>query len=300
MKWHNFTFLVKQGMHSVWYNRMMSFASFCVLLVSLLLVGLVTLAAFNINVVLEYIENQNEILVFTDGDLSENETSAIGLALQSHENTAGLIYRSREETWAAHRNQHPEADDLYEHMDWNPMPNTFFVTAANLNRINSTAAAFAEIEGVIRVNVPHDFAELLISARTTLTLVGGAVVFALIIVCLIIIYNSSRASVFSRRQEINIMKYVGATNSFVKIPFFIEGMFIGVAAGVSSWALTRFSYDSVIAMFGDDMTMWAALGLGELIAFDSISPIVLVANCVVGSILSATGIIMSMGKHLKV
>ncbi|MCL1880571.1 MAG: permease-like cell division protein FtsX [Oscillospiraceae bacterium] len=300
MRWNNFTFLVKQGVNSVWYNRMMSFASFCVLLVSLLLVGVVTLTALNINVVLEYIENQNQILIFTDGELSTEQTNAISFAVRENQFVSDVSFQSREETWAAHQNQHPEADSLYAHMQFNPMPNTFLVTVNDLTRINAVAVEFERLEGVIRVNVPHDFAELLISARTTLTLVGGAVILALIIVCLIIIYNSSRASVFSRRQEINIMKYVGATNAFVKIPFFIEGMFIGVIAGVCSWLLTQFSYSSVIAMFGDDVTLWAALGLGELIAFDSISLAVLIANCIVGSALSATGIIMSMGKHLKV
>jgi len=279
---------------------MMSFASFCVLLVSLLLVGVVTLTALNINVVLEYIENQNQILIFTDGELSTEQTNAISFAVRENQFVSDVSFQSREETWAAHQNQHPEADSLYAHMQFNPMPNTFLVTVNDLTRINAVAVEFERLEGVIRVNVPHDFAELLISARTTLTLVGGAVILALIIVCLIIIYNSSRASVFSRRQEINIMKYVGATNAFVKIPFFIEGMFIGVIAGVCSWLLTQFSYSSVIAMFGDDVTLWAALGLGELIAFDSISLAVLIANCIVGSALSATGIIMSMGKHLKV
>ncbi|MCL1832416.1 MAG: permease-like cell division protein FtsX [Oscillospiraceae bacterium] len=298
MKWHNFTFLVKQGIHSVWHNRMMSFASFCVLLVSLLMVGLVLLAALNINVVLGYIENQNEIIAFSYGD--EKESNAIMLSLNDSEYSGKVEFRHKDVTWAMHIHQDPENADLYERMDDNPMPHTYFITVSDLTKMNAAAEEFRQIEGVTRVNVPHDFAELLISARTTLTLVGGAVILALIAVCLIIINNSARASVFSRRQEINIMKYVGATNAFVRIPFFIEGMFIGLLAGVASWILTRFSYDSVITMFGDDVTLWAALGLTELIKFESISWIVLAVNCVIGTALSATGIIMSMGKHLKV
>jgi cell division transport system permease protein len=260
----------------------------------------VSLAALNINVILQYIEHQNQVLVFTDGDLSAEDTAAISLLLHNNVYSTGVEFRSKEETWELHTQLHPESASLYLHMDFNPMPNTYFVTIGDLTRINIAAGEFAEIEGVIRVNVPHDFAELLISARNTLTLVGGAVIIALIAVCLIIVYNSSRASVFARRQEINIMKYVGATNAFVRIPFFIEGVFIGVIAGAGSWGLTRFSYDSVIAMFGDDVTLWAALGLGELIVFDDVSLVVLAANCVIGSVLSVTGIIMSMGKHLRV
>ncbi|MCL2754253.1 MAG: ABC transporter permease [Oscillospiraceae bacterium] len=300
MRWHNFTFLVRQGIHSVWYNRMMSFASFCILLVSLLMVGLSALTAVNINLVLEYVENQNQVLVFSGGELPDEVTNAISSALRSNVHSAQVEFRSREETWANHQQLFPDEASLYEHMDFNPMPNTFVVTINDITKIAAAAAEFREITGVIRVNAPHDFAELFISARNTLTVVGGAIIIALITVCLIIVYNSSRASVFSRRQEINIMKYVGATNAFVRIPFFIEGMFIGILAGVLSWVLTRYSYDSVIAMFGEEVALWAVLGLGELLAFDSISLIVLVANCTAGAVLSATGIIMSMGKHLKV
>lgn len=264
------------------------------------MVGLSALTAVNINLVLEYVENQNQVLVFSGGELPDEVTNAISSALRSNVHSAQVEFRSREETWANHQQLFPDEASLYEHMDFNPMPNTFVVTINDITKIAAAAAEFREITGVIRVNAPHDFAELFISARNTLTVVGGAIIIALITVCLIIVYNSSRASVFSRRQEINIMKYVGATNAFVRIPFFIEGMFIGILAGVLSWVLTRYSYDSVIAMFGEEVALWAVLGLGELLAFDSISLIVLVANCTAGAVLSATGIIMSMGKHLKV
>jgi cell division transport system permease protein len=302
MRWNNFTYLVKKGINGVWYNRMMSTASFCVLLVSLLMVGLATLAGVNISVILHYVEDQNEVLVFTDGELSDTETQKISETLRSSEYTTptGVMFKCRNDAWAEYKYNNPEADIIYDRMDFNPMPNTYIVTISDLTKIREAVAEFEQLEGVFRVSAPHDFAEFLISMRTTLTLIGGAVIIALIVICLVIIYNASRASVFSRRQEINIMKYVGATNAFVKIPFFIEGMFIGVLAGITSWLLTSFAYGSIIEMFGDEVTLWEALGLASLIDFSDISLIVLLANCIAGSLLSATGIIMSMGKHLKV
>jgi len=302
MRWSNFTYLVKKGVHSVWYNRMMSFASFCVLLVSLLMVGLAGLAAVNINLILNYVEDQNEVLVFTDGELTKKKTDNISDILKSSEYTtpAGVVFKSREDVWAEYKENNPEAIIIYERMDFNPMPNTFVVTISDLTKISDAVQDYQEIDGVFKVSAPHDFAEFLISMRTTLTVIGGTVILALIVICLVIIYNASRASVFARRQEINIMKYVGATNAFVKFPFFIEGIFIGIIAGVSSWGLTMLAYDSIRAMFVEDVTLWEALGLASLVNFGDISWIVLVANCVVGALLSATGIIMSMGKHLKV
>jgi cell division transport system permease protein len=302
MKWSNFTFLANKGIKSVWYNRMMSFASFCVLLVSLLMVGLAGLAGININQVLNHIEDKNEILVYTDGDLSDVQTQEITATLTGSRfvDAGGVRFMCKEEALDLWKGQNPESVPIFDRMQYNPMPNTHIVTINDLTRISTAVRDFESIEGVLKVVAPSDFAEFLIGIRNTLTIIGGAVIFALIVVCLVIIYNSARASVFARRQEINIMKYVGATNAFVRFPFFIEGMFIGILAGAVSWGLTMIAYESIVSMFTSDVTLWAALGLEDLIAFSEISWIVLAANCVLGALLSAVGTIMSMGKHLKV
>ncbi|MDR0197314.1 MAG: permease-like cell division protein FtsX [Oscillospiraceae bacterium] len=302
MRWNNFTFLVRQGVASVWYNRMMSFASFCILMVSLLLVGLALLTAFNISHILSYIEGRNEVIVFTYGELTESETTRISDAIRKSPYTlsGGVRFYSKEEAWENWRTNDPARAKVYDSMEFNPMPNAFRVTVSDLTKISAAVSEFRMIEGVEEVSAPNDFAEFLVKMRATLSVIGGAVILALIIVCLVIVYNSSRASVFSRRQEINIMKYVGATNSFVKIPFFIEGIFIGVMAGVAAWLLTKIAYESIISLFGGEMTLWQALGLSNTVEFDGISPLVFAADCAAGAVLSSTGTVMSMGKHLKV
>ena len=122
----------------------------------------------------------------------------------------------------------------------------------------------------------------------------------MILVCLVIVYNSARTSVFARRKEINIMKYVGATNSFIKLPFFIEGVTIGILAGVVSWGLTKFAYEALMSVFSNDLTIWSMLGLMNIINFSDVIWIVLGLNCLAGAVLGAAGTLLSMGKHLKV
>jgi cell division transport system permease protein len=96
------------------------------------------------------------------------------------------------------------------------------------------------------------------------------------------------------------MKHVGATNSFIKFPFFIEGMFIGVLAGAASWFLTKIAYEAVVSLFSSEITLLQIFGLTNLIGFNDITWIVLAANCTAGAFLGAIGTIFSMGKHLKV
>ncbi len=96
------------------------------------------------------------------------------------------------------------------------------------------------------------------------------------------------------------MKVVGATNAFVKIPFFIEGMFIGVLAGAASWFVTKVTYEAIVQLFREDITIWRILGLVDIIPFDSVTWYVLAANCVLGALLGAVGTIISTGKYVKV
>ncbi|MGN0596689.1 MAG: cell division protein FtsX [Ruminiclostridium sp.] len=304
MKGSNFSYLVKQGVVSVWHNRMMSFASFCIMMVSLLLIGLSVLIAMDINIVIGSAEEKNEVLVYVDYKTDQTTLNHIEDVIRSNDNVSNVVFYSADEAWADEQEEmsrySSEYSKLFDYLDENPMPHTFKVTIADLTRINTTAEQFRSIDGIESVTAPYDYATFLVSMRTTLGLIGGAVLIALIVVCVVIVYNSTRTSVFSRRKEISIMKYVGATNSFIKIPFFIEGMFIGVLAGAASWGLTKLAYEAVVSFFSEDITLWQVLGLANLIPFESVTWIVLGLNCLAGALLGALGTVFSMGKHLKV
>lgn len=300
MKGSNFTYLVKQGMSSIWHNGLMSFASFCILMVSLLLVGLSGLLILNANVIMGNFEDKNEILVFVNGDISDNELSHINDAISANPNTSKSVFYSKDEAWADQQSKMPEYAQLFEYLSVNPMPHTFRVTIKDLTVISETVSEFTTIDNVEMVTASYEFANFLVDIRTTLSLIASAVLVALIVVCIVIVYNSTRTSVFARRKEINIMKYVGATNAFIKFPFFIEGMFIGILAGAASWGLTKLAYEAVVQLFAEDLTIWRVLGMVNVIPFSDVTWYVLAFDCAFGALLGAMGTIFSMGKHLKV
>ena len=136
--------------------------------------------------------------------------------------------------------------------------------------------------------------------RSTLTVIGITLLVVLILTSIIIIYNSIRSSVFTRQKELNIMKVVGATNAFVKIPFFIEGMFIGIAAGVASWFITKLTYEAIVGLFQSNFEIWQILGMVEVMPFSDVTWYVLAANCILGALLGAIGTVISTAKYLKV
>ncbi|GHU59522.1 cell division protein [Clostridia bacterium] len=335
MKTSNFTYLVKRGIQSVWYNRMMSFACFCIIMVSLLIIGLSVLLGANVNIILRSIENRNEILVYMKTTatpeqmkaeeeflkaspyVAKGDTAAPAIAAPGSGDSAGgagdtagvtqgVMLYTKEQAWYDYEQKYANYSVLFKYMQTlhlNPFPDTYRVKIADISQISEASKAFApqdDSSPVESVTAPQDFAEGLITLRATFTFIGIAVLIALIVVCLVIIYNASSSSVFARRTEINIMKYVGATNSFIRIPFFVEGIFIGVVSGLVSWLLTRFAYDAVLAQFNGNVTIWHVLGFADLIPYNNITLFVLVANCLLGAALGASGTLVSMGKHLKV
>lgn len=299
MRGSNFSYLFKQGIVSVWHNRMMSFASFCIIMVSLLLISLAALIAADINVVIGSVEDKNEVLVYVD-DANEEQLIIIEEKIKGNPYTERVVFYSKEEAFEAQKEKLHEYAELMDALKENPMPDTFRVTLNDISKIKEAKRAFESIDGVDEVSAPYDFASVLVSLRSTLSIIAGAMLIALMIVSIVIVYNSSRTSVFARRKEIGIMKSVGATNAFIKFPFFIEGMFIGVVAGGVSWLLTKMAYEALVSFFAGDLTIWQVLGLANVIQFSDVMWYVLGFNCIAGALLSAIGTVFSMGKHLKV
>jgi len=289
MRTSNVTYLVKKGISSIWKNFLMSFASFCILMVSLLLVSCAVLLMMNVNKIMSNIEDTNEITIYLKEDISDKQVEHIKSVLEKNQDITDVKYYSKE-----------QYSELLDYLDKNPMPETFLVRVKDLSKIRHVVNTVNDIEGVEQTKAPYDFASVLVQIRNTFTLIGGAVLIALVVVSIVIVSNSIRTSVFARRNEISIMRYVGATSGFIKAPFFVEGMFIGILAGAAAWGLTWLIYDSVFALFSADLTVWQMFGFYGLTPFGDIMWYVLAVNCAAGALLGAVGTVFSTGKYLKV
>lgn len=300
MRTSNVTYLVKKGISSIWKNFLMSFASFCILMVSLLLVSCAVLLMMNVNKIMSNIEDTNEITIYLKEDISDKQVEHIKTVLEKNQDITDVKYYSKEQALDDFRDNMAEYSELLDYLDKNPMPETFLVRVKDLSKIRHVVNTVNDIEGVEQTKAPYDFASVLVQIRNTFTLIGGAVLVALVVVSIVIVSNSIRTSVFARRNEISIMRYVGATSGFIKAPFFVEGMFIGILAGAAAWGLTWLIYDSVFALFSADLTVWQMFGFYGLTPFGDIMWYVLAVNCAAGALLGAVGTVFSTGKYLKV
>jgi len=299
LKLSSFRYLVSQGFDNVWKNRVMAFASFCVLLVSLLLVGISVLFYININAVIGSIEDKNEVIVYLLDETDDARIEEIGKQLTAMDNVSAVTLYSREEAFADLKASMNDYTQVFESLgDDNPLPDAYRIRVNDIAQMEETVAAANAIPDVEYVSAPDSFVELLTELRRVIAIIAIAIIIALLIVSMVIISNTTRASVFARRREISIMQSVGATKAFIRFPFFVEGMVNGFMAGAVATLLTWFTYDSLVDMLGN-FNVLSTIGLGSIIPYESIAIWVTVAYILAGSLIGALGSVFSTRAHLK-
>lgn len=301
MKASSVKYLAGQGVKSIWKNRMMTFASFCIMMVSLLMVGMSVLVSINLTKIISGIEGKSEVVVQIKDDTDDKGIKQLEKDLKSVPNINKVDFYSKEEAWENMlKDMTEEEKSFFQYADDNPLPDTYKITIKDIKKMSETTTQIETFENVQSTKSPTAFADVLISLRRVVTFVSAAITLALVIVCLIIISNTTRSSVYARRKEINIMKYVGATNSFIRIPFFVEGMVVGILAAICALFLTRFAYDGIYSILNDDFQLLRVLGVKSLYSFKDMFWYVAGAYVLAGAFIGAVGTSISTGKHLKV
>ncbi|MCI8775793.1 MAG: ABC transporter permease [Oscillospiraceae bacterium] len=301
MKLSGVRYLTKQGFDNVWKNRMMAFASFCVLLVSILLVGLSILFYVNLNSIIGGIENKNEIIVFLDEDITKQQTDEVGKKLKQMDNIKSISFYSKKQAFDDMKSSMAEYEEIFDSLgDDNPLIDSYRVKIKDISQTDATVDSLNEIDHVYRIRAPYDFVNILSEMKKIVTIIATAIIVALAIVSMVIISNTTKASVFARRNEISIMKYVGATNAFIRIPFFVEGMITGIIAGMVATLITWMGYDAVVELLTKEVNILNIIGMGSIIPFAEIAFKVAGLYIIAGALVGAVGSVLSTRKHLNV
>ena len=301
MKLSGVRYLTRQGLENIWKNRMMAFASFCVLLVSILLVGVSTLLFMNLDSMIGGIENKNEVIVFLNTDATMEQAEQVQSKLEQIDNITDITFYSKEKAMEDMKESMKEYADVFDSLGSdNPLPDAFRIKIKDISHTAETVQLMNELDGVMKIRAPYDFVNILSEMRSIITWVAGAIIIALAIVSMVIISNTTKASVFARRNEISIMKYVGATNAFIRFPFFVEGMVTGAVAGLIATIITWIGYDAVVELLTKEVNLLNVIGMGSIIPFGKIAIKVAVIYVIAGALIGALGSVFSTRKHLDV
>lgn len=301
MKLSGVRYLTKQGISNIWKNRMMAFASFCVLLVSLLLVGLSILFYINLNSIIGGIENKNEVIIFLDEDITPEQTEEIQAQLEQMDNIDDISFYSKDEAFDSMKDSMAEYEKVFDSLgDDNPLLDSYRIKIKDISLTSETVTLIQELDHIYSIRAPYDFINILTEMRKIIYWVASAIIIALAIVSMVIISNTTKASVFARRNEISIMKYVGATNTFIRVPFFVEGMVTGITAGIAATIITWLGYDAFVELLTKEVNILNIIGMGSIISFREIVFKVAGAYILAGAFIGALGSALSTRKYLDV
>lgn len=294
-------YLVGEGTRNIRANRQMSFASIGVLVACMLLIGAAVLFSFNADAVMGYIESQNEVVVFVVDDASDREAEELGGTLEALDNVSSTRYISKKEALEGQMERLGNSAYLMDALlEDNPLPATYYVKIKNLEFLADTVAEIKDMDLVLDVNSPTDMAATLVGIKRAVNFGGLAIVTILGAVSVLIVSNTIKLTVFNRRREISIMKYVGATDSFIRLPFLVEGVLIGVCSALLAFGLLWVGYYYLMDWIGTGSSSWIQLAYENLIQFEDIAWEMLAGFCGAGVLFGIAGSLFFVGRYLKV
>lgn len=294
-------YLLKQGIRNVWNNGILSFALFCILTISMLMFGFTVIVSANISSMISDIETKNEVIIFLTDDADDAYIEELGEKLKSTPNVSQVTFYSKEEAFSDIKKDMADAEDIFSYLgEESPLPDAYRIRITDISEMSSTLMAINSFKHIEKVKAPYDFVNVLTGLKTITTVLSVCILIALIIVSSVMIINCTRASVDARKKEIYIQRYVGATSTFIKIPFFIEGITIGIFAGVLATVLTWLIYDGVTELLSTETTLIAAIGTGGFIPAERFIWYVAAAYVIAGAVICSFGTVISMRKHAKI
>lgn len=296
MSFHSIGYLFKEGIKGLWKNRTMSVASICVLISCLLMTGIAGLISLNLSSTMRGIESNNTITVFLDNGLPALSAVKVGEEIRALDNVNECTFVPKNDGLkSVIGNMDNENESvLFEALsEDNPLPDGYTISLSDLSRYDETIAAVLAIDGVDRTNDISEIARKLSDLDRLVRYVSLAILVVLGLVSLFIISNTLKVTIFSRRMEINIMKSVGATNGFVRIPFIVEGVLIGVFSGLISATALYLGYDKAVEV---------VYGIVKFLNIIDIRPYTLtlyLAYVLVGMLFGIMGGVISIRRYLK-
>ena len=261
----------------------------------LLLIGGAYLIYVNIQSVIDRVGEQNVIMVFLEDSATDDEEAILEGQIKSIPNVKNCEFVPREESYESILYDMGETATVLEGIDSSFLPDAYKVTIDDMEQFGSTVSSISALDNVLTVRENGELAQKLASIQNAVSLISVAIVAILLIVSLFIIANTVRITMFSRSLEISIMKAVGATNWFIRWPFLVEGIIIGVISALVSYGLVFVLYYGAEKVFAE---MFSILG-NTMVPFENGAAVLITAFLATGIITGALGSFISLGRYLK-
>ncbi len=245
MKLNNLGYLIKEGIRGIFLHGFMSFAAVCVTVACLLIVGTFSSLVYNLNIMVEDLNKTNEVLAYVDENLSDADARSVGTQINRLDNISKAEFVSREQALEEFIADY-ENPEAFEGTDAKTLEHRYVIVLEDNRLLDETVAALQNIAGVVDVVAFKELAEGFSTIQDALHLVSVVVISVLLVVSLLIISNTVKLAMYDRREEIAIMKMVGATNGFIRLPFVVEGFVLGMLGAGIAFGLEWVMYDALV------------------------------------------------------
>ncbi len=295
MKKNNIGYLLREGFRGVFLHGFMSFAAVCVTVACLIIMGTFSLVLYNVHVMIVDLEKENQVLVYIDEDYSEAEAKSVGSRINLISNVHEAKFVSREQALDNFVGKQSDTT-AFNGVDASILRDRYEVTVEDNSLLEQTVAEIEKIDGVAEVSAHYEIANGFQSLQKVLNIASMVIIIVLFVVSLFIISNTVKLAMYSRSEEIAIMKMVGATNSFIRLPFVVEGFILGMLGAVIAFFLEWGLYDFLQAM----IAVVDTLRLFQIVPFAEVIELVAISYALTGFAVGVVGSLLSIRKFLKV
>ena len=286
---------IKEGFRSIFTHGLMSFASVCMIVACLLIMGSFSLVAVNINEMLGQLEDENEFLAYVDDSLDSGQSMSLQAKLASIPNVASATYMSKEEALKNFQEEQGNAA-LFQDIPADSLRDRYSIHVEDIELMEQTVAEVEAVTGIAETRAALEIAEGFVMLRNVATAIAIILIAMLVLISIFIIANTIKLATFSRREEIAIMKMCGATNWFIRWPFLVEGLLLGLMGGLVAYVCQW----GVYSLIGKAMAESGILEIITMIPFQNLAGVVLPVFVAVSLVIGGGGSAFAIRKFLQV
>ena len=295
MRLNKLGYLMSEGFKSVFTHGFMSFASVTIIMACLIIMGSFSLLAMNIDTLIEELEKDNEIIAFIDEAMDEEDARALQSQMDATPNVATAVFMSREEAMQNFIDRYGDIT-MFEGIENDVFRHRYVISLDDITLMQQTQNDLYKIYGVDKVNARLEIAQGFVTVRNIVSAISLVLVIILVVISVFIMANTVKLTTFGRREEIAIMKMVGANNVFIRFPFVVEGLVLGLMGSVIAF----FAQWGIYALVAERVMTSIAGELLTMIPFQSVMYIVLAVYLGIGILVGAFGSNIAIRNYLKV
>ena len=254
MRLTNLGYLIKEGIRGIFKHGFMSFAAICVTVACLLIVGTFSSLVYNLNIMVSDLNKTNEVLAYVDENMSDAEARSVGTLINRVDNVAKSTFVSREQALEDFIADY-ENPDAFAGTTAETLEHRFVVVLKDNRKLDDTVKALKAVPGVVDVEAFEELAKGFSTIQDILHLLSIVIISVLLAVSLLIISNTVKLAMYDRKDEIAIMKMVGATNGFIRLPFVVEGFCLGMIGAAIAFGLEWLMYNTLVGKIADMDTL---------------------------------------------